>query len=50
MSDTIIYILDCPSEQDERWNITWPTTFVGEIPTESCPGGNKTRGKLHIAS
>ena len=45
-----MYTLDCPSEQDERWNITWPTTSVRRIATESCPGGNKTNGKLHIAS
>ena len=45
-----ICILDCPSEQDKIWNITWPAILVGGTATVDCPGGNKTRGKLYIVT
>lgn len=35
---------ECSSEQDEIWNITWPTTMAGENATVKCPGGNETIG------
>ena len=45
-----ICILDCLSEQDKIWNITWPAILVGGTATMDCPGGNKTIGKLYIVT
>jgi len=34
----------CQFEQDETWKITWPTTQVGAVAIQKCPGGSDVEG------
>jgi len=36
--------IGCQFEQDETWNITWPSTDIDETAIQKCPGGSEVRG------
>jgi len=36
--------MGCPMEQDETWNITWPTTNVSQVAIQKCRGGSEVEG------
>jgi len=42
-----IYVefVGCLFEQDDTWNITWPTTNISEVAVQKCAGGSEAEGK-----
>ena len=34
----------CLKETDVDWNITWPSTYSGQMVQQKCPGGAESIG------